>query len=153
MSVDAFDRLRRLALDAAGQVAGRPELPDVRGVVVDLPGEGGYATIVALADGTTSMYTSGGGGMIGLGAIPAIVESARRLLVAVQEHLGAFTAGDDGALPPSDVVRFHALGVEGAWSVDVADDRFWSEADHPLEGVTDALHALIDAMQDAEGDR
>ncbi len=49
-----------MALDAAvrGLVSSSPDSPDVSGIVVDVPGSGGFASIVALADGTTSMYTS-----------------------------------------------------------------------------------------------
>jgi hypothetical protein len=36
----------------------------VSGIVVDVPAKGGFATIVALADGTTSMYISTGGGQL-----------------------------------------------------------------------------------------
>jgi len=120
----------------------------VTGVVVDLPGDGGYATIVALSDGTTSMYTSGGGGMIGLGAAPIVVAAARDLFMAVQTHLTAFATADDGALPPPDAVRFHVIGPNGRTRVDVSDDVFWSERPHDLSDVTNALHALIGTIQD-----
>jgi hypothetical protein len=44
--------------------------PDISGVVVDVPAQGGFATVVGLTDDTTSMYTSTGGGTIGAGKHP-----------------------------------------------------------------------------------
>jgi hypothetical protein len=58
-----YDGLRTAALGVTEDVVGkdRPEHPDVLGAVIDIPSEGGTASVVAMADGTTSLYTSTGG--------------------------------------------------------------------------------------------
>ena len=86
-----------------------PDYPDVSGLVVDVRGEGGFATVVSLADGTTSMYTSTGGGMIGAGAHAAVAEATRHLLTLVQQNLSLFPTGDNRQLPPEGLVRFHVV--------------------------------------------
>lgn len=56
------------------------ELPRVWGIVVDWGMDSGSATFVALADGTASMYTSSGGGVIGAGEHEPVQAAAQRLL-------------------------------------------------------------------------
>jgi len=65
--------------------------PDVSGLVVDIPAEGGFATVVALTDDTTSMYMSTGGGTIGAGGHQNVASTTQALLTAAQGQLGAFT--------------------------------------------------------------
>src|SRR5207302_10248598 len=63
---DIFMKLRATALGAAEQ--GLPAPPSdhahVSGVVIDIPRQGGTATLVAMTDNTTSLYTSTGGGTL-----------------------------------------------------------------------------------------
>src|SRR5689334_23317524 len=96
-----YEGLRSLALDAIEQGLARTNLdfPNVAGVVVDVPADGGgIATFVALADGTTSMYTSTGGGTIGAGFHPPVADASRDLLHTVEQHRRAFTVIGDGGL-------------------------------------------------------
>ena len=66
-----YEGLRTMALTEFGRTAAATDTDTdddtLLGVVVDIPQRGGYATVVAMADGTTSMYTSTGGGVIGGG--------------------------------------------------------------------------------------
>ena len=63
---DTYYGLRSNALESAdrGWIVATPAHPRVCGVVVDVPASGGFATVVALADNTTSLYTSVGSGSI-----------------------------------------------------------------------------------------
>ena len=72
----------------------------VWGVVVDLALEDGAATVVSLVDGTTSLYTSTGGGLIGGGTIEPIGLASEALVYAAErdvDHIppvaGAFIQG------------------------------------------------------------
>src|ERR1035437_6926854 len=68
---DVYAGLREqiLRLDpATAGMSQRPGGPIVWGALMEMGYPNGVATIVALADGTTSMYTSTGGGIIGGGA-------------------------------------------------------------------------------------
>ena len=140
-----------MALDAAarGLVSASPESPDVSGVVVDVPGSGGVATIVALADGTTSMYTSTGGGRIGAGTHAHVAAATAMLLAEVQRHLGLFGAPDDRGLPASSAVRLHVLTPNGGRHADVPDDAFWGRQDHPLMPVIARVQEVISAISTA----
>jgi hypothetical protein len=48
----------------------------------------GTATLVTLADGTTSLCTSTGGGIIGGGGHARVAAASRSFLAVVEDHLG-----------------------------------------------------------------
>jgi hypothetical protein len=132
-----------------GLAAPSPEHTDVSGLVVDIPAQGGFATVVALTDDTTSMYTSTGGGTIGAGQHANVAAATQHLLSIVQAHLGSFKQKDDGALPASGSVRFHVLTPSGSRYEDVPEDSFWGRAPHPLMPVIASTQDLISAIREA----
>ncbi|MEO7556183.1 MAG: hypothetical protein ABIV94_06215 [Acidimicrobiales bacterium] len=146
----AFDGLRRLALTWVSEGLGTPSLqhPDVSGVVVDVPADGGFAMVVALADDTTSQYTSTGGGTIGAGTHPVVARANRRLLIAAQVHLGLITSPDDGSLPPAGAVRLHVLTHTGARCADVPEDAFWGGSPHALSPLIAAVQSVVSAIRE-----
>lgn len=148
---DVYRRLRGMVL---GSVANGLELPaaehrDVSGVVIDIPAEGGFATVVGLTDNTTSLYTSTGGGTIGAGEHPEVAAATHRLLSAVQAQLGFFKRPDDGDFPPAGNVRFHVLTPSGSRSEDVHEDCFWGRAPHELMPVIVSAQELVTAISEA----
>ena len=95
--------LRGRALESVGRgwIVATPAHPRVCGVVVDVPASGGFATVVALADNTTSLYTSVGGGSIGAGEHQPVADANHRLLATIDEYLLGFSIGGDDTLPPA----------------------------------------------------
>jgi hypothetical protein len=140
-----------MALDSVdnGLAAPAPEHPDVSGVIVDIPAQGGFATLVALTDNTTSMYTSVGGGTIGAGGHATVVEATHRLLSEVQGRLGLFKRKDDGSLPALGNVRLHLLTPSGRRAEDVSEDSFWGRAPSELMPVIAAVQDLMTAIREA----
>ena len=105
---DVYDGLRTAALEVTEAMVGTtpPGHPDVvLGVVVDIPSEGGVASVVAMADGTTSMYTSTGGGTIGAGSHQSVAAATHALLTTLQRLLEMFPPDDRVDLPPADLVH------------------------------------------------
>jgi L-alanine-DL-glutamate epimerase-like enolase superfamily enzyme len=125
----------------------------VSGIVVDVPGSGGFASIVALADGTTSMYTSTGGGRIGAGTHAHVAAATTRLLTEVQRHLGLFESPDDRGLPAPSVVRLHVLTPMEGRHADVPEDAFWGRQDHALTPVIARVQDVITAISTASPPR
>ncbi len=83
----AYEGLREMVLGLDAREAGAvpsAELPRVWGVIVDWGVGGGIGTFVALADGTSSLYTSGGGGVIGGGGHERVRSANRGLLLAAE---------------------------------------------------------------------
>lgn len=77
-----YERLRNMALNATDVSAAGVA---VAGVVVDIPAERGFASVSSLGDGTTSLYTSTGGGTIGCRNLRPRRASHQNLLTAAQQ--------------------------------------------------------------------
>ena len=134
---------------ANGLAAPRSDHPRVSGLVVDVPAEGGYATVVALTDDTTSMYTSGGGGTIGAGQHEAAANATHALLRAAELQLDAFDQPEDPSLPPRGPVRFHLLAPAAGRTLDVPAEAFWGRAQSPVMPVIAATQQVITALREA----
>jgi hypothetical protein len=85
------------------------EAPHVWSVIMETGYEVGSATLVALADGTTSLYYSTGGGMLGSGEYAPLAQASKALVAQAESHLSQMTPGTDFPLPEVGQVRFILL--------------------------------------------
>jgi hypothetical protein len=151
---EMYGRLRAMALDAValGLPAPPPEHPGVSGLVVDIPAGGGaFATLVAMGDGSTSLYSSTGGGTIGAGAHPAVAAATHELLALIDERLDEFGEDDDTEQPIGARVRFFVLTPDGRRVADVPDEAFWGGAEHEFTPVIAAVQQVIGALRQVSG--
>ena len=74
----------------------------------------GIATLVALVDGTTSLYLSSGGGIIG-GAHDRVAAVTRSFLAAVEDQLGLLSPDADSDVPAAGRVIIQALTYQGRY--------------------------------------
>jgi hypothetical protein len=135
----------------AGQV--REMRGPIAAIVIDVPAEGGYATIAGFADGTTSLYASTGGGTIGAGNYRPVAEATRQLLNTVAAHINAFTETDSGAWPQSGSVRFHLVAAAGNRFLDVPESSSWGRETRVVMPIIEAAHAVVAGIrmvQDAQ---
>jgi hypothetical protein len=123
-----------------------PDLPHVWAVLMETGYPGGIATLVALADGTTSLYLSGGGGMIGAGGHPQVAAATLRLLGAVEQQLDRMPATLDTVLPEAGRVALRALTYSGQHAVE-ADEADLAYGRHPLSPVFHAAHDVITELR------
>jgi hypothetical protein len=114
----------------------------------------GAATIVSLADGTTSLYTSEGGGVIGGGEhAPVAAASSRFLAEAEATETGLSPAESvDVHLPPAGIVSFVVLGYSGT-RIGAADEQELASMQHPLSRLYAAGQDVITALREAEESR
>ena|SRR5690349_15473798 len=86
---DVIRGLRQQALTVTSAELGlRPDGPDdVWGVVMETGYAEAVATLVVLAEGTTSLYFSNGGGVIGAGEHAAVREAGKVLLSTASTHV------------------------------------------------------------------
>jgi hypothetical protein len=150
-----YEDLRRTALGAvaAGLAPPRPEHPHVWGVVIDIPRDAEWVTIIALGDGSTSMYTSVGGGTIGAGEHEVVRRANEQLLEVIEIEALAHLDPDPGTHPPPGFVRFHVLGPGDLNGVDVPESAFWGEAqggDNLVDAAQYLIHT-ISTVSPAEG--
>jgi hypothetical protein len=140
-------RLQALGLDPiAVDFLPSPTLPRVFGGVMDTAYPEAVATLVALADGTTSLYTTGTFGIIGGGAHQPVVEAAGKFLASIEAHLDVF--GDDAgtALPTEGPVVIHALTYAGRRRISATEDDFGYRR-HSASPVFHAAHDVISALR------
>ncbi len=147
---ELYRSLRTRAIeDSPGLIADPgPEHPGVIGAVVDIPSEGGSATVVALADGTTSMYTSTGGGVIGGGGHARVVAATHALLAVVQSMLTMLPADDRTDLPPQDLVMLTVLTPDGRRRAGLPVEAFWGREPSTVAPLLGAIHAVISALRE-----
>jgi hypothetical protein len=116
--------------------------PQVFGVVMDMGMSPGTATIVALADGTTSMYTSSGGGTIGAGQHQSVADATRNLISVAQANLQYFDGKHSDKLPKSEHTSITILTTVGTKSLAAATNDFGYRR---IPG-SDVFHAANDVI-------
>ena len=120
----------------------------VWGVLMETAYPEAVATLVALADGTTSMYFSNGGGIIGAGEHASVRAASNALLSMAEDHLRAFTAVTTTPVPEVGHVRFYLRTFGGTVGA-AADEDDLGEGRHPLSPLFHAAHAVIAATREA----
>ena len=127
------------------------ELPQVWGVLMEMGFPDGAATIVSLADGTTSLYTSEGGGVIGGGEHAPVAAATRRFLAEAEKTEAPLVAvsSSEVDLPPAGVVSFVVLGYAGT-RTGQADEEELASMRHPLSRLYAAGQDVITALREAE---
>lgn len=147
---EMYARLRAMALDAVDLgMEAPPEHPEVAGVVIDVPMGEDWVTIVAMGEGTTSMYTSTGGGTIGGGQHEAVRAASLVLLQMLNANVKVFPESDTTGHPPADRVRFFVLTPSGRRVADVYGDVFWGRKQDPSTPLAMAAQAVIGAIGQA----
>jgi hypothetical protein len=133
-------RRRILELDAAeAGISPSGELPHVWGALIDMGFPTGWASLVTLADGTTSLYTSAGGGVIGGGAHAPVVAASARFLRLVEAELARFEPTTDLEPREPGQTRFLVLTYDGI--------RAAGGSSEALAVGTDPLSAVFAAGQ------
>jgi len=144
-------RSQALNLDPASiGLSPTADLPRVVGVVMDMTYPNGGATLVAIADNTTSLYTSTGGGTIGGGDHASVAAVNRQLLTTSEAELDRFRAADRVELPRVGGVRITVLTYAGRRTIEARADDL-GEGRHPASAVFHAAHEVIHALQMIDG--
>ena len=146
---ETYKGLRSLATERdIGSIEPEPGEP-LSGVVVammEIGLETGVATFVAIADGTVSMYTSTGGGVIGGGGHAAVREAARRFRRAMTDSRHLLQSSPEFPLPEAGTVRFHARTVDGGWTAQATEQALRTR-NHPLAELYAAGQDLVTELR------
>ena len=108
------------------------------------------ATLIAVADGTTSLYFSNGGGVIGAGTHDAVADASQRWLHASAGALSELSAMTDPTLPAVGDTQFVAVTRDGVRGL-VAPEDDLGEGRHRLSPLFHAGHDVITQIRLAEG--
>jgi hypothetical protein len=141
--------LRDRLLHATAAEVGIKPARGVWGVIMERGYTKGVATIVALEDGTASMYISTGGAVVGGKGYPPAHDAAIKLCDRAADALGETIAAHEFPSPAKGRVRFYVLTTEG---VRVAEDDIFARADAghgALAPLLAAGDAVIDGLKEA----
>lgn len=108
------------------------------------------ATLVAVADGSTSLYFSNGGGVIGAGTHAPVAEASRRFLEtghSFLQRLSPVTGPTPPAAGDTQFVAVLAVGLRG----DVAPEDELGEERHPLSPLFYAGQDVITQIRLIDG--
>ena len=130
------------------ELAPTEALPHVWGAIMELGYPTGIATLMALAEGTTSLYFSSGGGVIGAGEHPTVREAAETFLNLVEDYIAEFPPVDATPTPRIGRVRLYVRTFDGTLGVEALEDDMGQDL-HPLSPVYHAGHAVITAIREA----
>ena len=120
--------------------------PRVFGLVMDTGYPEGSSTLVALADGTTSLYLSSGGGVIGGGEHARVADAAVRLIGTAESAFDQMTVSEDEDLPRPGEVIIRALGFGESRAVRAPEDDL-GHGRHEIAPVFHAAHDVITELR------
>jgi hypothetical protein len=134
------DQILQLKRDTIGLAAPQHDT-DAWAVLMDWSVAGGTATVVAIADGTASIYLSSGGGSIGGGqSHDSIRQAAMRAVSVATEFQPEMRRVTGYPLPGAGEVLFYVLTDAGVFSA--------SASENELSAHRRRLSKLGDAMQE-----
>jgi len=110
------------------------------------------ASLVAVADGTTSLYFSTGGGIIGAGEYPQVSAEARALLELANGNRAALGRVAAFPLPQEGHTRFYLVTEAGVFGAEAPESDLGNEM-HDLSPVFLQGHKLIAYVRAADEHR
>jgi hypothetical protein len=116
--------------------------PHVWGVLMETGYTVGTATLVSLADGTTSLYYSTGGGMLGSGEYTPVAEASKALVAQAENHLQHVSSANEFPLPAVGQVRFILLTYTGILTAEASEETIASST-HPLSPLFMRAHEIL----------
>lgn len=105
--------------------------PNVWGVVMEMGYPDASATLFSLGEGTTSLYFSSGGGIIGGGQHEAVRQKADLFLDAAEQVLPSLKPTTDYPLPKSGMMKFYVLTYSGIYAGEAPEAK-GTESGSPL---------------------
>jgi hypothetical protein len=144
-SKEVYSGLRNTILQGSPAKLGLPATSkptEPWGVVMDWGKEGGTATVVALSDGSASIYFSTGGGYIGgKGQEPIRVAAEKAVEIARDVQLPSLPT-TTYPLPEQRGVFFYVLTEAGVFMFRTSEQELNSPS-HPLRKVGDAMQGVV----------
>jgi hypothetical protein len=118
--------------------------------------ETGYSeavvSLVCLADGTTSLYFSNGGGVVGGGQHQRVRGAADKLIALVDARADELNDTETCPTPAVGRVRFYARTFDGLRTAE-ADEQDLGRGRHALSPLFHASHAVIAAVRESAPSR
>jgi len=117
------------------------DVPDLHGLVVDWSVGSGVATVACMAEGSTSMYLSGGGGIIGAGGHDDVRLASSEVLSEASAARAYLDPATDVPLPTGGRLRFTVILDGGLRSAEVSLEDV--KSGHPLFRLVEAFQRVV----------
>ena len=114
----------------------------VWGIVMDWGVDSRVATLVALGDGSVSLYYSTGGGIIGAGVHDGPRRAGQALLAAAPGFVSQAEHTTDFPLPERGKIRFYFLTFDGVLTVEAPADEL-ERHNLPMSPLADKAQDVI----------
>lgn len=114
----------------------------VWGALMETVQRDAVASLAAFADGTTSLYFSTGGGVLGAGENASVRTVSAGFLASAHAGLASFSPATATPLPETGRVRFYARSSNALLTAD-ADEREVGHGRHPLSALYEAGQKVI----------
>jgi hypothetical protein len=132
------DRVLGLTAEDLGTLAPEP----VWAALLEIGFPEGSASLVVAVDGTTSLYYSTGGGVLGTGEFAEVRLAARTFLLTAAESLSALEKSAPPPPPGDGRLQFLILTAEGLWRAETTPEAIEAEA-HPLAALSRAGQQVL----------
>ena len=110
------------------------------------------ATLIAVADGASSLYFSNGGGVIGAGEYKQVHDSSLALVNIAGTNIDKLSLAKEFPLPKCGYTRFYVVTPSGIYTNEVLEDDLGNER-HALSPVFFQGHELISYIRAAKEHR
>ena len=150
-----FDGLREKILHVKAETLGAPQNQPVLAVVMETGYAEAVVTLVAVVDGSTSLYISNGGGVMGAGQSPGPNAAAREVVAAAAAFLSDCTLTKEFPLPQKACTRFYLVTPKGVFTAEAKESDLGNRR-HRMSPLFHTVHRLITQIrlsgeqQDAE---
>lgn len=119
----------------------------VHAVLIDIGYPEAVATLIAVADGTASLYFSNGGGIIGGGEHEPVRKVSGEFITLAQQFVSHSTLIDTFPLPKKNNVRCYLVTRGGVYTFEALEDDL-GYGRHPCSALFHKGHELITAIRE-----
>lgn len=126
-------------------LSGEDAKAEVWGVLMEMALPAGVGTVVSVRDGTASLYTNTGGGVLGGHSAR---EQAKQFVAEAAKHLARMKPVKTFPYPEVGRVRFYALTQDGVFTAEAGEEELMTER-HALSTLFRAGHEVLAGLRTA----
>jgi hypothetical protein len=108
---------------------------NVWGVITEFAVDGGYVTMVSLANGRTYMYFSSGSGILGAGDYSMVSIASAELVKTAERFVSQMQPTTQHPFPSPGHTRFYLLTYSGLYTREVPENQMDGEHTSPMYGL------------------
>ena len=120
--------------------------PRVWAVLMEMGYSEGTATLLAVVDGSVSLYIFTGGGILGAGGYPSVRRKAMEFLNTAEQYLEEFQKTSEYPLPGPGRTKFYPMTFSGTFTGDF-DENALGEGRHKLSKLFYAGQDVLSDLQ------